>query len=352
VGDAQKSTGVSHAFLYQDSVMQDLGTLGGATSSAWGIGCSTLIVGRSDTSSGSSHAFLYADGVMRDLGTLGGPNSAARAVNPSGQIVGFADTTATVPAPFGPSNVSHAFLYSKGVMQDLGALPTGSFSDAHAINAAGDIAGESQIGTGTLTHAFLYRHGVMQDIGSLPGATNTQVTGMNSSGHIVGYASPLASDPSGMSHGFLYSRGTMVDLNDLVDPSDPLAPYAKIEQGVSINDAGVILAQGHDSRGNVPHSYLLTPSTMVSESTLVSLPALCVADTSSTSSSSSSSSKTSNITSGAAPMDQATMTGSSASTGGAGAVDSLTLSFLVSLIVTAQLSAITRKPKHSNRSSA
>ena len=47
-----------------------------------------LVVGSSDTPTGDSHALLWQDGVMTDLGTLGGKTSDVRTVNERGQIVG------------------------------------------------------------------------------------------------------------------------------------------------------------------------------------------------------------------------------------------------------------------------
>ena len=72
----------------------DLGTLGGPGSFACGINDSGQVAGYSFTSSGYiSHAFLYSNGTMADLGTLGGSASGwtleyANAINDSGQIVG------------------------------------------------------------------------------------------------------------------------------------------------------------------------------------------------------------------------------------------------------------------------
>ena len=80
--------------------MHDLGTLGGDSSYALGIGETGDIVGWSDTASGGSHAFLY-HGTMHDLGTLGGDCSYATGINDSGEAVGYSDTC---------GGESHAFL--------------------------------------------------------------------------------------------------------------------------------------------------------------------------------------------------------------------------------------------------
>lgn len=283
-----------------------------------------------------------------DLGTLGGPNSGGLAVNLSGQIVGFADTPDIIDASPNPVNVMHAFLYSAGVMQDLGALAPGSHSYAEAINDAGDIAGESGVGgPGFGMHAFLYSHGVMQDIGTLPGDTNTIVRGISSSGDVIGYASSM--DSVETPHGFIYTNGSMMDLNNLLDPSDPLTPYAVIEQATSINDAGVILAQGQDSRNNWLHSYLLTPS--VPPSITTAAPGTCSpgnnppsspAPASPSSPSPDGSSGTSTPTGTGGSLTSAVDASSATPTGGGGAMDTFTLLLLGSLIVQALRTAAGR----------
>ena len=65
---------------------------------------------------------------MQDLGTLGGQNSAANDINDFGQIVGEAEKTPGLHTP-------EAFLYSAGVMQDLGV------GIANSINDAGQVVG-------------------------------------------------------------------------------------------------------------------------------------------------------------------------------------------------------------------
>src|SRR5271169_6570710 len=65
-----------------------------------------------------SHAFLWRDGTMQDLGTLGGPDSAAFLVNQNGQIAGTSDVDFNVnPVTGGPT--VHPFLWEHGKMLDL-----------------------------------------------------------------------------------------------------------------------------------------------------------------------------------------------------------------------------------------
>ena len=96
----------------------DLGTLGGAQSSALGVSDAAHVVGWSETGETVGpnpivHAFLWEDGVLTDLGTPGGSESVARAVNSAGQVVGWAQT---------PGGVDRAFLW---LPQAAFGLPAG-----------------------------------------------------------------------------------------------------------------------------------------------------------------------------------------------------------------------------------
>ena len=60
--------------------MTDLGTLG-TSSEALAVNDAAEVAGRSTLASGARHAFLYSGGLMVDLGTLGGTNSEATGLN-------------------------------------------------------------------------------------------------------------------------------------------------------------------------------------------------------------------------------------------------------------------------------
>lgn len=177
-----------HAFVYQQGVMTDIGSLGGI-SFAYGINNLGLITGGSALNNdfyAPPHAFIYGNGQMRDLGTLGGLSSTGMAINDAGQVAGFSGVD---PHDAYPSLVSHAFLYSQGQMKDLGVLGSDLSSYAWALNASGTVVGWSQAGDGT-DSAFIYRDGKMTDLNSLLSGAGyprlTRAYGISDSGLIVG----------------------------------------------------------------------------------------------------------------------------------------------------------------------
>ncbi len=224
------------AFLYSGGVMQNLGSLGGESSQASGINNSGQVVGYSDLASGDEHAFLYSNQKMQDLGTLpGGSFSQATGINNNGQVAGFGDTADDV----------QAFLYSDGVMHDLG----GTDSQALAINDRGQVVGDSEFGSGP-PHSFLYSDGTIQDLGTLPGGSYSYALAINNNGAVVGL-----SDAGGSNGAFLYSDGSMENLNSLVSSS---AGWS-LEAATGINDSGQISGYGITSTGQ-RDAFLLTPT--------------------------------------------------------------------------------------------
>jgi probable HAF family extracellular repeat protein len=81
-----------------------------------------------------SHATMYKDGVITDLGTIGGGGwSGASAVNNSGTIVG----NASLPTPpFSGLWIFRGFVYENGAMRDIGTLG-GTSSYLYDINNSG-----------------------------------------------------------------------------------------------------------------------------------------------------------------------------------------------------------------------
>jgi probable HAF family extracellular repeat protein len=145
----------SGAFLYQNGSFIDLGTLGGSggtfsSSQALAINNLGQIVGFSHLASGRTHAFLYANGVMKDLG---GNRSTGFGINDKSEVVG---------QDIDENGLPFAFLYTKKaglvnlnnyVVNLSNGTTTGFTSVAYAssINTQGDIAGLGNYFNGTTT---------------------------------------------------------------------------------------------------------------------------------------------------------------------------------------------------------
>ena len=84
-----------------------------------------------------------------------------------------------------PTGPDRAFIYSHGVMTELGALPGDSGSIAAAINALGQITGTSIRADGSSNRAFIYSNGVMMDISRT--GIDSVGTVINASGQVVGF---------------------------------------------------------------------------------------------------------------------------------------------------------------------
>jgi probable HAF family extracellular repeat protein len=174
-----------------------------------------------------------------DLGTLdiplGFPSfSLASDINDAGQVVGVSTAPQIMPTPRGQSLASHAFLWQRGVMTDLGTLG-GYFSEALGINPAGEVVGWSFIlreGSANAQHAFLWNNGIMTDLGTL-GGRESRAWDINPAGRVVG-SSQIAEGVSAPNV-FLWEKGVMTDLG--------FEPYTS-EHPVGINPAGRVVANG------------------------------------------------------------------------------------------------------------
>jgi probable HAF family extracellular repeat protein len=129
--------------------MTDLDTLGG--SYAYGINNAGQIVGVSAVTGGTtSHAALWQNGTMTDLGTLPGTNeSSASAINQAGEIVGYSEVFSGIDP--------HAALWRNGKIADLNSAIDSALG--WTLEYGSDINDHGQIvGTGTIggeQHGFL-----------------------------------------------------------------------------------------------------------------------------------------------------------------------------------------------------
>jgi probable HAF family extracellular repeat protein len=223
------------AFRYQEGTMMGLGTLaGGVCSRANDINGSGTIVGNTYCRAHFPNlapfkAFTYRNGVMQEIGTLGGPGSSAYAINQSGWIAGSADTD---------SGVFHAFLLREGMMTDLGTLG-GDSSAAYDLNDGGIVVGSSANASGA-NRAFRY-DGTMVDLGTL-GGKSSDAYAINAGGLIVG----SANTSDGATHAFRYD-GTMHDLGTL---------GGKLSFANDVNANGIIVGSSTRVAGGEYHAFV------------------------------------------------------------------------------------------------
>lgn len=169
--------------VWADYVIIDLGTLGGAYSSAMSINNNGDVVGTSTLANGTQHAFLFtsADGVMTDIDQRSGMSSYAMAINNAGEIVGLENPTYSVP--------TQPFKYSNGVMTTLPIVEYDGMqnSAAYGINDAGKVVGTTQMSDGWM--AYSYVPGTQTDLGRITSSRfNSTAFGINSAGKTVGMA--------------------------------------------------------------------------------------------------------------------------------------------------------------------
>ncbi len=242
--------GTMQAFAVDSYTIIDLGTLGAGVDGygeARGINNLGQVVGEAETSTMHvEHAFLYSGGVMIDLGVLDGTEESwANDVNDYGEVVGGSSTG------FGPDR---AFLYSGGVMVDLGTLG-GAEALADDINNHGQVAGYSITATGE-AHAFLYSGGVMTDMGTL-GGVFSKAYGLNDDSQVVGDSGTASGDV----HAFLYSGGVMADLGTLGGAKS----WAN-----DINDHGQVVGASTTAGGEA-HAFLYSAGVMIDLGAMVGM---------------------------------------------------------------------------------
>ena len=173
---------------------------------------------------------------ITDLGDLGGSISFARGINENGQIVG---TSYISTNPY----VWRAFIYSNGLMSDLGALSIGTnnFSSASGINNLGQVIG------GSSDNACLFSNGTITNLSALPGFSAYTAYGINDSGQIVGASDTVPGYDYGCA--YLYTNDTMKLLGTL--PEFPFRSTA-----YAINNKGQVVGTSW-TLYNTWHAFLL-----------------------------------------------------------------------------------------------
>ncbi|HEX5220944.1 MAG TPA: PKD domain-containing protein [Verrucomicrobiae bacterium] len=234
-----------HAFRFDSSGIQDLGTLGGSTSQEFGLNNLGQVVGESSlVDDFIINAFLHDGSAIVNLGTLGGAYSTAVAINDAGQIAGHSELL--------NNPTLEAFIYQGGTMTSLGHLG-GEYSTAMAINQGGDVIGSSLTAFGEL-HGFLYRNGTIIDLTSLGGGFSVAYA-LNDQGTVVGDSAI----PTGETRGFIYSASTMVDVGTL---------GGSWSSAYAINNAGQVIGTSATTNDAQVNGFIYSSGAMTNLGTL------------------------------------------------------------------------------------
>jgi len=242
-------------FLWQNSHMSALPTLGGNNGSASDINNGGQIAGTAETTvpdpgcppNKTSLPVLWEEGKAQPLPTVGSdPDGVAFAINNQGQAVGYSGTCTAA---------NHAVLWENGTAFPLPNLGHARSNVASGINDQGQIVGRVRSPDGTAFVAALWQNGAITNLGTLPGDTFAWATGINNRGQVVG--STLDSGLN-WSHGFIWQNGVMTDLNTLFPASSNLfvTMANKINERGQISGMATVLSG--PQTGEI-HAFLATP---------------------------------------------------------------------------------------------
>lgn len=172
---------------------------------------------------------------VTDVGTLGGRFSDAYAINEAGQVVGVAN-------PKRLWQRGRAFLWQNGRMTDLGVLGRYRRSAAVGINDGGAIIGASYTRY-DYHHAFVWQGNAKRALPPtlLPGYRYVRALGINDNGEVVGCAQTGARDAGGalVARAFLWSAGRPLDLGTL---------GGQYSHALAINDRGQVVGKAQIAR--------------------------------------------------------------------------------------------------------
>jgi len=167
-------------------------------------------------------AAVWAGGKQEEVRGLPGDRvSIAYDVNDDGDVVGSATTE--------DGKTSHAFLFSKGALTDLGVPPGLVSSQGQSVNKRGQALVWAYTAAGH-AQAFLWERGRYTPL-CKPGEKDIWAYGLNNNGQVAGSAASRA---------FLWANGKRWDLNALVRKK----PGWTLTEARCINDRGQIVGSG------------------------------------------------------------------------------------------------------------
>lgn len=202
------------------------------------------------------------NGAIQQLSPLvskGDTVAQAFTINDRGEAVGSSgscSTTGLPPFAINFTTASHAVLWDKDGVHDLGSLG-GANNGASSINNRGEVVGTANSPKDGTIHAFFWtKQTGMLDYGAFPGAIMTVVGCChtnNDRGEIVGFTVEPTNPYGGRA--LIWQGNEPKDLNDFVlDPG----PFVQLTASNSISDDGQIVGTGVTAAGEV-HAFLATP---------------------------------------------------------------------------------------------
>jgi len=278
---AQKPEAAKARTQYQVS---DLPGLAGTSNGGNSINDQTWVSGYARRPDRNRHAALWRNSLLTDLGTLGGPNSSVtwNVKNTAGIIVGISQTA--TPEPLGeswssaafyspPNNVGYinlGFVWEdgQGPMRGLPNFPGGNNGFATGANNLGQVVGWAENGvhdpTCCCTQVLQFRPAVwtlgppdqIEDLPLIVGDSSGAATAINDNGQIVGIAGicDQAVGRHTAKHAVLWQNGTVTDIY-------PNAPAPWWNTPTAINQRGDVVGFAGDPafvEGDVLHAFMWT----------------------------------------------------------------------------------------------
>jgi probable HAF family extracellular repeat protein len=245
-GEIAGSSG-GRSFLWRDGQSIDLTKELGAGATPEAINDLGQITGRYN---GPSGGFLFSDGILTDLGLVKhSPATNPYALNNLGEVA----FVALVFPEDTPEIYHSSYIYRNGVHEQIPTLG-GTYVKANAINDSGVAAGDSTFKGDNQTHAIIYRNGETIDLGTL-GGPHSSAYDINEAGYVTGRSSVAGSSAS---RAFILAApgGRMIDLG-------VLPGGGKNSYGDAINNLNQVVGGSEIKPGSTEqHAFIYTDGQM------------------------------------------------------------------------------------------